>query len=115
MDNNLNKIVGNNLLAYRKAQNLTQEALAEKAEISTSFYANLERCDKSMSIGVLCKVARALGVTTDSLLNEQNAVIEIENIRVLLQDKPVEFIAFVEKIIRLCADEFIISDKYDKI
>jgi len=43
-------LIGNNIQQYRLKQNLTQEQLAEKAGISTSFYANLERGKKSMSI-----------------------------------------------------------------
>lgn len=36
-------IIGKNLLKYRTENNYTQEELAEKVGISTSFYANLER------------------------------------------------------------------------
>ena len=36
-------LIGNNIRKYRLKQNLTQEQLAERVGISTSFYANLER------------------------------------------------------------------------
>lgn len=45
--NQLAHIIGKNLLKYRTENNLTQEELAEKVGISTSFYANIERGNRS--------------------------------------------------------------------
>lgn len=50
-------LVGNNIRRYRLEQSLTQEQLAEKVGISTSFCANLERGKKSMSIKTLRDIA----------------------------------------------------------
>lgn len=43
-------IIGNNLCILRTDSGLTQEKLAESAGISTSFYANLERGNKGVSV-----------------------------------------------------------------
>lgn len=64
--------IGNNLCVLRGDIGQTQEELAELAGISTSFYANLERGNKGVSVAVLCKLAECLGVTVDRLLYEPN-------------------------------------------
>lgn len=90
MDKDLNKMVGNNLRKYRKELGLTQEGLAEKANISSSFYANIERGNKSMSIEVLCKLSAALGVSSDSLLYEEKDTAALNSIIMLLRDRSPE-------------------------
>lgn len=103
----LAKIIGNNLSALRSDMGLTQEKLAETAGTSTSFYANLERGNKGVSVAVLYNLACCLGVTVDRLLYEPIADTHVKNIAILLRDKPQNFVLFIERIIRLCADEFI--------
>lgn len=92
-------IVGRNLRKYRIEDNLTQEQLAEKAGISTPFYANLERGKKSMSILTLKKLASALQVSVDCLLNENNSNNRIRNLEMLLQDQPDSLIISIEKMV----------------
>ena len=53
MDKRIATIIGMNLQRLRTQYGLTQEQLAEKVGISTSFYANLERRNKGVSISVL--------------------------------------------------------------
>lgn len=100
-------LVGRNLRKYRNENKLTQEQLAEKAGISTPFYANLERGKRSMSVLTLRELANSLNVSVDYLLNEDNPINSIKNLEILLSDKPDSFIAFIEKMIRLCVSEFI--------
>lgn len=104
--NELGLLVGSNLRKYRIEHNLTQEQLAEKAGISTPFYANLERGKRSMSILTLRELAASLNVSVDYLLNENNASSHIKNLEILLRDKPDSFIEFIEKMIRLCISEY---------
>lgn len=99
-------IIGNNLCSLRADVGLTQEELAESAGISTSFYANLERGNKGVSVAVLYKLAECLGVTVDCLLYEPTGGTHIKNIEMLLKDKSPSFIAAIEKMIRLCIDAF---------
>ena len=60
--------IGNRILQLRKAQGLTRERLAEKAEISVQFLADIEKGRKSMTVTTLRMLASALLVTTDSII-----------------------------------------------
>lgn len=99
-------IIGKNLQHYREKNNLTQEELAERVGISTSFCANLERGKKAMSIVVLRKLADALNVSVDYLLYENRPSARISNISSLLGGKPETFVASIERIVRVCVEEF---------
>lgn len=103
-------LIGNNIRKYRLKQNLTQEQLAERVGISTSFYANLERGKKSMSIKTLRDLSDALEVSVDFILYENNTRNHIRNIEVLLNNKPESFIISMEKVIRVCVAEFSDTD-----
>lgn len=100
------QVIAANLRKLRKEKGLTQEALAEMAGISHSFYANIERGNKSMSIPVLIDLSAALNVSVDSLIFEEKEGACLHNIEMLLSDKPSVFITSIEKMIRLCIDEF---------
>lgn len=102
----LMRIIGKNLQRYRKENNLTQEELAERVGISTSFCANLERGKKAMSIVVLRQLADSLDISVDYLLYENRPSARIANIVSLLGEKPEPFIASVERLVRICVEEF---------
>lgn len=102
----LAKIVGNNLLNIRSQRGFTQDDVAEKAGISTSYYANLERDNKSMSLLVLRKLADALEVSTDSILYANTSQSRLQNILSILRNKPESFIIGAEEILRLLAKNF---------
>lgn len=101
----LQKIIGQNLLHARTRLGLTQEDLADKVEISTTFYANLECGNRMMSIVTLRKLADALCVSTDSLLFDDRPNAQIHSIQMMLQDQPNKVVSLSEKIIRACVDE----------
>lgn len=103
-------LVGNNIRRYRLEHHLTQDQLAEKAGISTSFCANLERGKKSMSIMTLRDIADSLEISVDYLLYEENTKIHIRNIEILLNNKTESFIISIEKLIRVCISEFFDTD-----
>jgi len=52
----------------RKKAGLTQERLAEKADLSTVFISRIERGVESPSLDNLVKIARALGVKLGDLV-----------------------------------------------
>lgn len=99
-------IIGNNLCILRADAGLTQEDLAESVGISTSFYANIERANKGVSVAVLYKLAECLGVTVDQLLYKPTKSTHIRNIEMLLNGQSPDFIAAIEKMTRLCVDAF---------
>lgn len=96
-------LIGSNIRRYRKANNMTQEQLAEKVGVSTSFCANIERGGRSMSIQVLTKFAKALHVSVDSLLLDPSELenSHVENIRSLLSQSNEQTSALAEDIVRL--------------
>lgn len=59
---------GNRIFALRKERGLTRERLAEMADISVQFLADLEKGRKSMTVTTLSKLASALLVTTDTIV-----------------------------------------------
>ena len=82
---------------------MTQEELAEKVGISTSFCANLERGSKAMSMFVLRDIADALGITADYLLYDSDELKEnqhIKNIYTLLNGRSEELCQLVENVVR---------------
>ncbi|MCD7746605.1 MAG: helix-turn-helix domain-containing protein [Lachnospiraceae bacterium] len=62
------KAIGKRIREARKAQKLTQEEAAERCDITSSFYGNIERGDKKMSLETLAKISRGLSVSADVLL-----------------------------------------------
>lgn len=58
-----------NIKYYRKRNNLTQEELAEKADISISYIKQIESNKeyKNVSLTVILKLSKALDVSVDKL------------------------------------------------
>ena len=102
MKKELQKTIAINLYKSRTMRGLTRDQVAEKAGISTTFYANLECGKKMMSIVTLRKLADVLSVSTDALLYEEYTNDQINNICKLLQKLPKQKVDFVEDFIHLC-------------
>ena len=62
------KIFGANVRLLRKRSGLTQEQLAEKLNISTSYLGKIEIGSRTPSIDLLLDLADQFGVTVDELL-----------------------------------------------
>jgi len=62
--------IGLNIAYYRKREGMTQEQLAEKADLSRSYLSALEAPNmvKSMSVEVLFSIADALKIPASRLL-----------------------------------------------
>ena len=60
--------IGKRIRETRKALKLTQEAASERCDITSSYYGNLERGDKKMSVETLAKISQGLHVPVDYLL-----------------------------------------------
>jgi transcriptional regulator with XRE-family HTH domain len=61
------KIVGETIRTYRKTVGLSQEKLAEKAELSPVFISQVERGAENVSLDSLARIARALRVRVHDL------------------------------------------------
>ncbi|MCH5353781.1 MAG: helix-turn-helix transcriptional regulator [Acutalibacter sp.] len=90
-------------------RHMTQEELAEKVGVSISFCANIERGKKGVSMFVLRDFADALDITVNQLLYDRKDNQHIENIVVLLQDKSVSYLSWLEQVIRIPNDAFLNS------
>lgn len=100
-------IIGNNLRRYRHICGLTQSALAEQVGLETSSYTNLENGKRGVSVAVLRGLADALGVSVDCLIYEDDQCDKARrNIEMMLQGKPEPYVTSVEKLIRVCIEEF---------
>ena len=61
-------LVGKRVRQLRLQRKLTQEQLAERAGISTSFLGHIERGSRKLSLDSFCRIARALDCTANDLL-----------------------------------------------
>jgi len=62
-------IMGQRIRHYRVRNQMTQEQLAELADISASFMGHIERGSRIASLDTLMKLCAALGVTPNDLLS----------------------------------------------
>ncbi|WP_114815492.1 helix-turn-helix domain-containing protein [Paraburkholderia kururiensis] len=59
-----------NMRRIRKAKELTQEKVAEAAELHPNYISSVERGERNISICNIDRIARALGVTMAELVAE---------------------------------------------
>ncbi len=69
MDTELQQI-GSRVKQARLDRHMTQQQLAEAADISVSFLSNIENGRQSMNLRVLIAISDALNVSADSLIRE---------------------------------------------
>ena len=77
----LRKILSNNIRKFRQDLHLTQELLAENADISLSYLADIEHCKTWISDKTLLKLAKSLHRKPFELLAEQKSDSEKSDIR----------------------------------
>ena len=54
------KLIGDSIRRFRKGSKLTQEVLAERAELNPKYLGEIERGEKIISIEALIRIAKAL-------------------------------------------------------
>ena len=101
----LQTMVGRNLRRARLEQQMTIDQVAERAGISTTFYSNLECGNKMMSLLTFQKLTEVLCISADDLLKEDAVPEPSEKIERLVRGQSPGVQAFLEKLLRLCADE----------
>jgi XRE family transcriptional regulator, regulator of sulfur utilization len=65
------KNLGQKIRFYRKANRLTQEKLAEKAELAPSYVSDVERGCVNISVDALQRIATTFGVQLRDLFEEK--------------------------------------------
>ena len=63
------RILGKNLRETRKAKGLSQEKLAELADLHRTYVGGIERGERNVSLENIVELARALGTTPSQLLS----------------------------------------------
>lgn len=69
-------MLGNRIREYRKERGFSQEILAEKSGVSTNTISRIEGGQMAMSVGILQKIVKALGVDANMLLGVSTEVNE---------------------------------------
>lgn len=85
------KLVGNNIKELRKLKKLTQEELAEKCGLQTSYLAGVERGDRNITIQTLEKITEGLEETPSTIfkfntLDFNNKYFEKKELIVILRN-----------------------------
>ena len=68
-------MLGRRIRRYRIEKHLTQEQLAEVADVSASFLGHIERGTRVTSLATLMKLCAALTVTPNDLLGDDLAAV----------------------------------------
>lgn len=69
-------MLGNRIRECRKERGFSQEILAEKSGVSTNTISRIEGGQMAMSVGILQKIVKALGVDANTLLGVSTEVNE---------------------------------------
>ena len=85
-----NIAVGERVRRKRNELGMTQEQLAEKCAISTSYIGHIERGSGTMSLNTLLLISNALGVSTDYILFDSFSDDDqmLRHIASAIRDKP---------------------------
>ena len=86
-------IIGKRLRSYRKALGLSQEELAEKAELHHTYIGQVERGEKNITIGSLEKICSALDLSFSELFDglgpaNKNSSASNEIVQLLYDEMP---------------------------
>ena len=82
----LNVAVGGRIRKVREHQHYTREQIAERADISAQFLADIENGYKSMTVATIISLSKALHISTDYMLlgvksnDNGNAIDEINSL-----------------------------------
>jgi len=64
----VSKILGETIRAKRIKAGLSQEKLAEKADLARNYIGNIERAEYKVTVEALARIAKALGVRVCDLV-----------------------------------------------
>ncbi|MBO5117277.1 MAG: helix-turn-helix transcriptional regulator [Treponema sp.] len=104
-DLSLRKILSQNIRIFRKNLHLTQERLAENADISLPYLSDIEHCKTWVSDKTLLKLSKALNTTPSELLNENIPPVEIHLKENLIADLLLEQKKQISKAVSDICDE----------
>ena len=110
-------ILGNNIRKVRKAKNITQEKLAEYADVSTVFISQIENGIGKPSLETMSKISNVLHTSIDDLLKnsvEYSHGSDYDELIFLLSNKNTDEINFVISIVKsILKNIHILKNTYD--
>lgn len=71
MEGDLQRVVGRNLRAYRRARGLSQEAFADLLEVHRTYMGSVERGERNLTLKSIERIAERLDVEPLSLLTAE--------------------------------------------
>lgn len=95
--------IGQRIRKVRKARNLSQEKIAEAANISITHLSHIENGNTKLSLPVLVAIADALDVRVDSLLYDEprgGVSIAVDEIAAILDACDAKQAAFIADLVR---------------
>jgi transcriptional regulator with XRE-family HTH domain len=98
---------GRRIRYYRRLRNLTQEQLGERANISYKYIGEVERGNKKVSLIMIFRLSRALGISIADLMSydRQYSDVHQKNLRSilrLLEGKELEEIKKAQRLLKIC-------------
>lgn len=95
----IRKVVGKNIRFYRLSKGFTQEALAEKVDVSSAYIGYLERGQKSPSLELISTISNALEIEPALLLTPPDkGNDELKRLISLLSGKAPYSVSFVHNV-----------------
>lgn len=106
---NLPKVIGERIRNFRKERGLSQEELAEIANLHTTYIGQLERGEKNATLESIAKVANALEISLEDLFrsippNSGAQQYTLPRIITRLQTRSIEDQKFVLQLLDLLLD-----------
>ena len=69
---NIREVLALNVRKFREARRLSQEELADRADVDRTYVSSIERCRYSTGVDVIDRIARVFGVEASDLLKRPN-------------------------------------------
>ena len=95
----INKVVGRNFRKYRRVAGLTQESIAEKANVTIEYLSKLENGTYNARITTIIDLCRAVSITPTLLLADFSEVIFEEVDKLTLEDQKLA-LDFIKRLAR---------------
>jgi len=100
MANILEKI-GSRIRTHRKQAELSQQALAERANVSYKYIGEIERGQVNLSVEILLKITGALNVEAGELLGEKKEAARLSKAKYILSELPEKELAMAVDMLEL--------------
>ena len=100
----LNVAVGGRIRKVREHQHYTREQIAERADISAQFLADIENGYKSMTVPTIISLAKALRISTDYILlgiEPDGSVENVGELQALLSAIPKDKQPYATELVRV--------------